>query len=271
MCGERVRKYDDWRHGGESHPQQQRLEPSPCPEGLIFHPPCLHPSFQALYSSVLPGEYMEGHLTSQINFPAWLGKNSRMQKLSRLAQELQIHMRLRWVYGPCFGAISGDKESVVLEYVNHLRRAITHPLATRGLDGVDEAVSVMDSYHLTREDLDSILELASWPQQLDPMGTVDSKVKAAFTRAYNKDVAMLPYSVTSVKKVSIASNKVATLDEEEEMEGEETEETQEPDDITADSMIKAKKRAAPKQMEGKDARVAGASNAKRGKGKGKAK
>nr|CAD7260411.1 unnamed protein product [Timema shepardi] len=224
--------------------------------GLIFHL-----SFQALYSSVLPGEYMEGHLTSQINFPAWLGKNSRTQKLSRLAQELQIHMRL---------SITGDRESVVLEYVNHLRRAITYPLATKGLDGVDEAVSVMDGYHLTREDLDSILELASWPQQRDPMGAVDSKVKAAFTRAYNKDVAMLPYSVTSVKKVSIASNKVATLDGEEEMEVDETEETQEPDDITVDSMIKAKKRAAPKRKVDKDASQAVASNAKRGKGKGKA-
>nr|CAD7577833.1 unnamed protein product [Timema californicum] len=216
---------------------------------------------QALYSSVLPGEYMEGHLTSQINFPAWLGKNSRTQKLSRLAQELQIHMRL---------SITGDRESVVLEYVNHLRRAITYPLATKGLDGVDEAVSVMDGYHLTREDLDSILELASWPQQRDPMGAVDSKVKAAFTRAYNKDVVMLPYSVTSVKKVSIASNKVATLDGEEETEVDETEETQEPDDITVDSMIKAKKRAAPKRKVDKDASQAVASNAKRGKGKGKA-
>lgn len=50
---------------------------------------------QAMYSSVLPGEYMEGRITSQINFPGWLGKNSKTQKRSRLAQELHDHTRIR--------------------------------------------------------------------------------------------------------------------------------------------------------------------------------
>lgn len=49
---------------------------------------------QAMYSSVLPGEYMEGRITSQINFPGWLGKNSKTQKRSRLAQELHDHTRI---------------------------------------------------------------------------------------------------------------------------------------------------------------------------------
>lgn len=50
---------------------------------------------QAMYSSVLPGEYMEGRITAQINFPAWLGKNSKTQKRNRLAQELHDHTRIR--------------------------------------------------------------------------------------------------------------------------------------------------------------------------------
>ena len=40
---------------------------------------------------------MSGHLSAQIEFPAWFGKNSRRNKLDRLAQELQMHMRLRYV------------------------------------------------------------------------------------------------------------------------------------------------------------------------------
>lgn len=50
---------------------------------------------QAMYSSVLPGEYMSGQLTAQVNFPGWLGKNSRTQKRSRLAQEVHGHTRIR--------------------------------------------------------------------------------------------------------------------------------------------------------------------------------
>lgn len=50
---------------------------------------------QAMYSSVLPGEYMSGHVSGPINFPGWLGKYSRTTKRSRLAQEIHDHTRLR--------------------------------------------------------------------------------------------------------------------------------------------------------------------------------
>lgn len=50
---------------------------------------------QAMYSSVLPGEYMSGNITAQINFPGWLGKYSKTQKRNRLAQEIHDHTRLR--------------------------------------------------------------------------------------------------------------------------------------------------------------------------------
>lgn len=50
---------------------------------------------QAMYSSVLPGEYMSGTITSRIEFPKWLGRNSTTQKRRRLAQELHDHTRIR--------------------------------------------------------------------------------------------------------------------------------------------------------------------------------
>ena len=62
------------------------------------------------------------------------------------------------------------------------------------------SVQVMEDYALLREDLDNILELAQWPDSPDPMRAVESKVKAAFTRAYNKQV-FLPYS-TNVGNVA---------------------------------------------------------------------
>lgn len=50
---------------------------------------------QAMYSSVLPGEYMSGTMTGQINFPGWLGKYSKTAKRSRMAQEIHDHTRIR--------------------------------------------------------------------------------------------------------------------------------------------------------------------------------
>lgn len=50
---------------------------------------------QAMYSSVLPGEYMSGSFTGQINFPGWLGKYSKTSKRKRMAQEIHDHTRIR--------------------------------------------------------------------------------------------------------------------------------------------------------------------------------
>lgn len=50
---------------------------------------------QAMFASVLPGHYMEGHVGGQINFPSWLGKNSKRGRFQRLLSDLQAHMRTR--------------------------------------------------------------------------------------------------------------------------------------------------------------------------------
>ena len=53
---------------------------------------------------------------------------------------------------------------------------------------------------LYREDLDGLLEVAQWPHRLDPMREVDTKVKTAFTRRYNKEGGFLPYSIVQHAK-----------------------------------------------------------------------
>ena len=47
-----------------------------------------------MFSSVLPGEFMSGYMRGQIQFPNWLGKYSKQNKMDRLLQEAQIHTRL---------------------------------------------------------------------------------------------------------------------------------------------------------------------------------
>lgn len=140
----------------------------------------------------MPGEYMSGHITGQINFPGWLGKNSRSTKRCRLAQEIHDHTRLR---------TSGSRLSIRLDYAPFLLDKIVKPLVDKGLEGIEESLDTIKEYHLLREDIDSLIELTTWPGKKGPMDKVDGKVKAALTRAYNKEVMAYTYSATAgVKK-----------------------------------------------------------------------
>lgn len=185
---------------------------------------------QAMFSSVLPGDLLEGHFTCQINFPAWLGKNSRRSKFQRLLQELHGHMLL---------SISGSKEAVNLDYMTHLRDAISGPLIKEGIDGVPATLHVMQDYYLLREDIDSLMELSLWPNQKDPMSLVDSKVKAALTHRFNKEGIMTPYSIVKIKNTASKSSQDLEFDGDGQDAGEEEEEEEV---ITRDAMIKVKKR-----------------------------
>ncbi|XP_040583875.1 replication factor C subunit 1 [Lepeophtheirus salmonis] len=184
----------------------------------------------AIYSSVLPGEYMSGTLHGQIQFPSWLGKNSRQKKMNRILQELTTHSRLR---------IGGSKESMCSDYAQHLENSVTGPLRKNGAQGIPASIKVMEAYSLQREDLDSLIEYTSWPDKEDPMKSVESKVKSAFTRTYNKEVSNLPYAISQTntkKKTNISFDSLSTEDIEDEGESENEE------DITSDAMIKAKTR-----------------------------
>lgn len=135
---------------------------------------------------------MSGHFTGQINFPGWLGKNSRSTKRSRLAQEIHDHTRVK---------TSGSRLSIRLDYAPFLLNKIVKPLVDKGQEGVEESLETLKEYHLLREDIESLIELSSWPGKKSPMDAVDGKVKAALTRAYNKEVLAYSYSATAgVKK-----------------------------------------------------------------------
>lgn len=187
---------------------------------------------QAVFSCVLPGEYMEGSITSAINFPGWLGKNSRASKRKRLAQEVHDHTRM---------STSGSRLSVRLDYAPFLIQAIVRPLKEKGFDGVPEALAVIKEYRLLREDIDALLELTTWPRMSNPWESIDSKVKAALTRAYNKEVQ--PYSYSAQAGVKKKASREA-----EDQEGYENEEEtappsgdEEDESLESNALIKVKK------------------------------
>lgn len=193
---------------------------------------------QAIFSSVLPGEYMEGSLTVG-NFPGWLGKNSRATKRKRLAQEVHDHTRT---------ATSGSRLSVRLDYAPFLIQAIVTPLKTKGSDGVPEALEVIKAYKLLRDDIDALIELTAWSKAKSSWDSVDSKVKASLTRAYNKEVQAYSFSAqAAIKKKPVKSTESDELAEYENDEDDGPRSDEEEDDsIENNAMIKVKKQAATK-------------------------
>ncbi|XP_070613215.1 replication factor C subunit 1 [Erythrolamprus reginae] len=207
---------------------------------------------QAIYSSVLPGELMRGYLQQFPSFPSWLGKFSSTGKHDRIVQELSMHMSLR---------THTSKSAVNLDYLSYLRDAVMKPLTCQGSEGVRDAVAFMDSYCLLKEDVENLMEVTTWAGKPSVFSKLDSKVKSAFTRAYNKVAHLTPYSLQIVTKSKRAGSLDADISEE--LESNEAE--AERGSLESDAMIKKKtKTAKPPKAEMKEER-------KKGKSKKKAK
>ncbi|XP_070496267.1 replication factor C subunit 1 [Chironomus tepperi] len=197
---------------------------------------------QAMFASVIPGEFMAGSFKSPPNFPAWLGKNSKAQKRKRMAQELHDHTRT---------ATSGSRSSVRLDYAQFIVQAIIRPLKEKGTEGVKDALEVLKEYRLLREDIESLLELTTWGSSKNPWDQVDSKTKAALTRAYNKEVQAYTYSAQAgVKKKKSAAGSDEMYGEEDDENVQESED-EEDDSLEKNSMIKVKKVTTKQEKEPK--------------------
>ncbi|XP_048364941.1 replication factor C subunit 1 isoform X2 [Sphaerodactylus townsendi] len=186
---------------------------------------------QAIYSSVLPGELMRGYMNQFPNFPSWLGKFSSTGKHDRILQELSMHMSLR---------THASKRAVNLDYLSYLQNAIVSPLACLGTEGVQDAVAVMDSYYLMKEDVQNLTEVTSWGGKPSAFSKLDSKVKSAFTRSYNKEVHLTPYSLQIVKKSKRQAGSSVDTELNEEVEADEVQSEEEQETIEHDAMIKKK-------------------------------
>lgn len=214
---------------------------------------------QAVYASVLPGELMRGYMGQFPTFPSWLGKNSSTNKHSRIVQELSSHMSLK---------THSSRQAVNLDYLHYLRKALLHPLQRHGAEGAGQAVQLLDDYQLIREDVDSMMEISVWGGQPDPYSKLDSKVKAAFTRAYNKESHLTPYSLQVVKKGRRGGGGGLESELGEDAGTEIRESEDEGDNLQTDAMIKQKKSKATKESKKEKSEVTAKS---KGKGKGKNK
>lgn len=182
---------------------------------------------QAVFATVIPGEKLHGSIGLPA-FPGWFGKNSKQGRVDRILQELQKHMRMH---------ISANKIGVGLDYLSVLKNMLSKPLIRHGADGIDQVIKVMNEYSLTRDDFDTILELSTWPGSKDPMSMIDSKVKAAFTRTYNKQATMNPFTTVDIKKLKAIKT---TDDNPENGDDAPSSDDEKDEDITKDSMIKVK-------------------------------
>ena len=127
----------------------------------------------AVFSFVRPASFVSGSTAGhQTRFTTWLGKNSNQGKLTRFVKEIQAHMRLR---------SSGDRHEVRQQYIPVLWTEMISKLQKEGKEAVPEIIELMDSYYLTKDDFDAIMELGIGPMDQEKV-KIESQAKATFTR-----------------------------------------------------------------------------------------
>ncbi|PYH36120.1 replication factor C subunit 1 [Aspergillus neoniger CBS 115656] len=147
----------------------------------------------AVFSFVRPASFTYGNMMERPGFTSWLGQNSKQGKLWRYIKEIQGHMRLR---------ASGDRDEIRQQYMPLLWDRLVRRLMVEGKDSVDDVIDFMDSYFLTREDWDALVELGLGPMDESNV-KLQTQTKAAFTRIYNQRSHPLPF----IKASSIAAPK----------------------------------------------------------------
>ena len=171
--------------------------------------------YQAVFSCLAPGYYMNGHFSEQIQFASFFGKLSTTNKKFRLLNELKQHMNLK---------ITGNKDCLNLDYLLPLRDRIIKPLLKTKENGIESAIDTLTHYSLPKEDLDSIIELTLWNKEKSPYAAVETKIKTALTKNYNKRINPFPFTLKDqIKKVGANKSKKLKLNSDEDDEKEEEE------------------------------------------------
>ena len=151
---------------------------------------------------------------------------------------------------------SGDRHEVRQQYIPALWNKTVRVLRDEGKEAVPAVIDLMDSYYLTKEDFDSMVELGVGTMSEDN-AKMESQTKATFTRLYNSQSHPVPFMKASSVVAPKAPQRVRPDLEEavDESEGEEVlpegetkeDEEEEDVDIKKDKYIKEpKKKAAPK-------------------------
>ncbi|KAI0254199.1 replication factor RFC1 C terminal domain-containing protein [Lactifluus subvellereus] len=153
----------------------------------------------AVLSTVRPSSFLYGPGSgyggpNAMTFPQWLGQNSKQNKLTRALGDVQIRMRLK---------VSGDKSEIRLSYLPAMFPLIVAPLMDQGSarlsftclsSAVDDVITNMDEYYVSREDWDSIVELGLGEQRdAVVLKKIATATKTALTRKYNARDHPIPF------------------------------------------------------------------------------
>lgn len=113
-------------------------------------------------------------------FGGWLGKNSTMGKNYRLLDDLHVHLLAS-------RESNLGRTTLRLDYLTLLLKNLTDPLRVLPKDeAVEKVVEFMDSYSISQEDFDAIVEISKFQGHPNPLEGILPAVKAALTKAYNK-------------------------------------------------------------------------------------
>lgn len=191
----------------------------------------------AIMSAVLPAYYVQGAMGGRIDFAGWLGQNSRTGKNQRLLTEVTKHVFLHTQAG---------RSEIRLDYTGAFAAAIITPMLQHGAEGIDQAIRFMDEYSVSRDDIDSILDMVL-DQRLNSaaFSKIPTAVRSAFTRKYNQGVHRLPYVLgggapTAKKVATDVPNGAGDADEDDVIFEAADDGTDAEEDISKDKMIKAK-------------------------------
>ncbi len=119
------------------------------------------------------GSFMPGYP----EFAGWLGKNSSRGKMFRLLKELNHHMNYK---------VGVDSTELRLLYIPVLREFLMTLMTEKSGPKINEVIEMMDEYGLDRDDLFENLDVFTLESKPKKFSSLESKVKAAFTREYNK-------------------------------------------------------------------------------------
>lgn len=135
--------------------------------------------YHAFFSCVNP--LNDKTLNRRLDFPLYLGQNSKLQKNSRILNEICHHMKNN-VSRRSFRMYIG--EVLYRKFMDHLSQ-----------NQIDACIDIIKETDLLKEDVINMGELLN----IDLFKSVPAKTKTAFTREYNKIRRSLPYKI-SVEK-----------------------------------------------------------------------
>lgn len=127
-----------------------------------------------------PRQTLEQGERNYNRFGGWLGKNSTMGKNLRLLEDVHVHIL----------ASQGtylNRSILRMEYFSILLKQLTEPLKVMPKDtAVQTVVEFMNTYSLSQEHFDTIVELSKYKSHPNPLEGIQPAVKSALTRAYKE-------------------------------------------------------------------------------------